>query len=83
MWPTLIYSYFRSTGSIKTNLTEVRLLGEEWGSQTLIDIAKSLGENTTHANIGSLNGNRMFYANDYMVCTQIICHDVAIDFDIL
>jgi len=33
----------------------------------LIDFAKRLSTNSTNANAGNLTGNRMFYANDYMV----------------
>jgi hypothetical protein len=58
----------RATGSIKTNLTDVLDLGKQWSSDTLVAFANSLSENTTHANAGNLIGNRMFYANDYMVC---------------
>ncbi|KLO20285.1 hypothetical protein SCHPADRAFT_842659, partial [Schizopora paradoxa] len=57
----------QATGSIKVNLTEVRVLGEEWRSQTLTDVYKSLSTNTTDANIGSIFGNRVFYNNDYVV----------------
>ncbi|KAF8807439.1 polysaccharide lyase family 8 protein [Phlegmacium glaucopus] len=57
----------QATESIKINLTEVLDLGQQWSSDALIDFANDLSENTTHANSGNLIGNRMFYANDYMV----------------
>ena len=57
----------QATGSINTNLTEVRVLGESWQSDKLVNIVDSLNQNTTDANAGSLNGNRMFWDNDYMV----------------
>ncbi|KAF8973958.1 polysaccharide lyase family 8 protein [Flammula alnicola] len=57
----------QATGSIKINLTEVLELGELWSSSSLTNFATSLASNTTNANAGKLEGNRMFYANDYMV----------------
>lgn len=57
----------QATGSINTNLTKVRVLGGNWQSDKLIDIVDSLNQNTTDANVGSLDGNRMFWDNDYMV----------------
>ncbi|KAJ3511289.1 hypothetical protein NLJ89_g4184 [Agrocybe chaxingu] len=57
----------QATGRIKIDLGEVLTLGEEWSSKTLIDFANDLSVDTTDANAGSLTGNRMFYANDYMV----------------
>ncbi|GLB36185.1 putative polysaccharide lyase family 8, N terminal alpha-helical domain [Lyophyllum shimeji] len=57
----------QATGSIKINLTQVRELGQLWSSSSMIDFADSLSQSTTNANAGRLKGNRMFYANDYMV----------------
>ncbi|KAF8198911.1 polysaccharide lyase family 8 protein [Pholiota molesta] len=57
----------QATGSIKINLTEVLELGNQWSSSTLINFANSLSATTKNANAGKLEGNRMFYANDYMV----------------
>ena len=34
----------------------------------MIGFARSLSKKTASANAGNLIGNRMFYANDYMVC---------------
>lgn len=59
----------RATGSIKLNLTEVEELGRLWDSPILINFAQSLSEGGENANAGKLKGNRMFYANDYMVCS--------------
>ncbi|OCH96194.1 polysaccharide lyase family 8 protein [Obba rivulosa] len=55
------------TASIDTNLTQIQVLAEEWGSSTLMDVFDNLSLNTTDANSGALIGNRMFYANDFMV----------------
>jgi hypothetical protein len=52
---------------IKTNLTAVGELGQQWNSQPLINYKKDLSKKTPNANAGSLEGNRMFYTNDYMV----------------
>ena len=41
----------------------------------------NLSKNTTNANVGSFTGNKMFYANDYMVRTQysmLVCAEVLI-----
>ncbi|CAA7266471.1 unnamed protein product [Cyclocybe aegerita] len=57
----------QASGSIKINLTQVLVLGEQWSSGTLIDFANDLSIDTTSANAGQLEGNRMFYTNDYMV----------------
>ena len=55
------------TASISTNLTQVQQLGNSWNSATLKAFASSLSAPPSNANAGSLTGNRMFYANDYMV----------------
>ncbi|KAF9563105.1 polysaccharide lyase family 8 protein [Agrocybe pediades] len=57
----------QATGSIHLNLTEIGQLGQQWGSETLINFSNSLSANVSTANAGNLVGNRMFYANDYMV----------------
>lgn len=57
----------RATGSIKMNLTTVGELGRVWQSQPLIDFERSLVKPTSHANAGNLQGNRMFFTNDYIV----------------
>lgn len=49
------------------NVTQIGELGQLWNSDKLQSIASNLEANDTDANVGSLNGNRMFYANDYMV----------------
>ena len=66
----------RATGSIKINVTEIAQLGQEWNSSILTAVAASLSTNSSNANVGSLKGNRMFFANDYMVSIgflAIIC----------
>ncbi|KAI0651820.1 polysaccharide lyase family 8 protein [Trametes meyenii] len=56
-----------SSASIKTNLTQLQALGQEWGSDTILDVFNNLSLNTTTANSGNLIGNRVFFANDYAV----------------
>jgi hypothetical protein len=53
------------------NLSKVEELGEQWNSDVLTNFARSLSVNATSANAGELIGNRMFYANDYMVCRAV------------
>ncbi|KAL5534202.1 hypothetical protein ACEPAG_664 [Sanghuangporus baumii] len=57
----------QATASIKMNITEIAALGDLWESSTLLDVYDKLEENSTTANVGSINGNRMFYSNDYML----------------
>lgn len=57
----------QATASININLTQVEVLGELWSSSNLTTFAQQLSKNTTNANAGFLKGNRMFFANDYMV----------------
>ncbi|KAJ6604690.1 polysaccharide lyase family 8 protein, partial [Mycena vulgaris] len=57
----------QATGSILLNLTKIDALGQEWDSTTLEGFSSALSVNTTTANAGQLEGNRMFYDNDYMV----------------
>ncbi|KAJ7900391.1 polysaccharide lyase family 8 protein [Mycena olivaceomarginata] len=59
--------FTQATGSILLNLTKIGVLGEEWGSDTLKNFSTSLSQNATTANAGNLQGNRMFFDNDYMV----------------
>ncbi|KAI0361658.1 polysaccharide lyase family 8 protein [Trametes cingulata] len=56
-----------SSASIKTNLTQLQVLGQEWGSDVILNVFNNLSLNTTTANSGNLVGNRVFYANDYAV----------------
>ncbi|TCD64841.1 hypothetical protein EIP91_003589 [Steccherinum ochraceum] len=57
----------QGTAQINLNLTQIQVLGQLWQSDTLTQTYNSLVKNTTDANAGQLMGNRMFYANDYMV----------------
>lgn len=70
---------YRATGSIKINITEIQELGELWDSDILQSVAQSLAQGSEDANAGSITGNRMFYANDYMV--SIILGRRAAQFD--
>lgn len=50
------------------NLSDFKVLGDLWNSETLLDFERELnGGDKTTSNAGDLVGNRMFYANDYMV----------------
>ncbi|KAG6857590.1 hypothetical protein H0H87_000189 [Tephrocybe sp. NHM501043] len=57
----------QATGSIQINLTQVLELGDQWSSDPLNNFAKSLSGKVKNANAGNLQGNRMFFTNDYMV----------------
>ncbi|KAG8975127.1 hypothetical protein FRC05_006295 [Tulasnella sp. 425] len=57
----------QATVGLKINFTQVQQLGQEWKDRTMVKVANSLLENGTTVNAGKLNGNRMFYSNDYMV----------------
>ncbi|RDX55891.1 galactose mutarotase-like protein [Lentinus brumalis] len=57
----------QASGSIQVNVSRLQQLGDEWNSDTLKSVAKSLSDSSDNANSGDLTGNRMFYANDYMV----------------
>ncbi|KZP04687.1 polysaccharide lyase family 8 protein, partial [Athelia psychrophila] len=57
----------QATGSINFNISEVQQLANQWQSDALLEVVDSLQTNTSDANSGSIVGNRMFYANDYMV----------------
>lgn len=57
----------RATASININISQIEELGQLWNSDVLESVYQSLNENTTDADSGKIVGNRMFYANDYMV----------------
>ncbi|KAF7436853.1 hypothetical protein PC9H_003686 [Pleurotus ostreatus] len=58
----------QASAGLGMNLSRVHELGEEWGADALINFANTLSQNSSNsANGAKLNGNRMFYANDYMV----------------
>ncbi len=49
------------------NLTAISLLGGAWNSSALRNFGSLSNNNHTEgANAGKLEGNRMFYNNDYM-----------------
>ncbi|KAG6857589.1 hypothetical protein H0H87_000188 [Tephrocybe sp. NHM501043] len=56
-----------SSCKFEMNLTQIQVLSQKWNSPTLSQISDNLTLNTTDANAGALEGNRMFFANDYMV----------------
>ncbi|KZW03001.1 galactose mutarotase-like protein [Exidia glandulosa HHB12029] len=55
------------TAGILLNVDSIRDLGNLWNEQTLVRVADLLETPTGNANVGKLFGNRMFWANDYMV----------------
>ncbi|KAH8102634.1 polysaccharide lyase family 8 protein [Cristinia sonorae] len=57
----------QATADIHLNLTQIQLLGQLWGSDTFTSAYNTLTQPSADANVGSTSGNRMFYANDYMV----------------
>ena len=53
---------------MKINLTEVKELGQQWESDILTSFADTVEPPAGNgANVNGVTGNRMFYANDYMV----------------
>jgi hypothetical protein len=60
------------------NISEVQQLGEEWNSTVLLEFSSTLSANTTDANVGELHGNRMFFANDYMVSSSFFVRPVLL-----
>ncbi|KAI0651821.1 chondroitin AC/alginate lyase [Trametes meyenii] len=57
----------QATGSININTTEIQELGQLWDSTVLQSVYSSLSQGSKDANAGNINGNRVFYANDYVV----------------
>jgi len=53
--------------SILINVTKFDDLGKLWKDKTLQQVSHQLQKPTKSANIGGLLGNRMFWANDFMV----------------
>ncbi|KAJ7183601.1 polysaccharide lyase family 8 protein [Mycena filopes] len=49
------------------NLTQIQVLGQLWESTDITNFYNALTSTGTTVNPGSVVGNRMFYANDYMV----------------
>jgi len=73
--------HVRATGSINLNITEIGQLGQLWNSAIITNFARRLSETGENANAGRLSGNRMFYDNDYMVCSDTTLQGTAlIDF---
>ncbi|KAL1717893.1 polysaccharide lyase family 8 protein [Schizophyllum commune] len=58
---------YQPTHDIGINLTAVETLGRLSGNAVITDVATSLKGGSEGANAGKLEGNRLFYANDYMV----------------
>ncbi|GLB36184.1 putative polysaccharide lyase family 8, N terminal alpha-helical domain [Lyophyllum shimeji] len=57
----------QATAHLKMNLTQIQVLGQLWDSSAISQVYSNSAFATTDANSGGLSGNRMFYANDYMV----------------
>ncbi|KAL1742014.1 polysaccharide lyase family 8 protein [Schizophyllum fasciatum] len=58
---------YQPTHDIGINVTAVKELGRLSGNKAISDMAISLKGGAEGANAGKLEGNRMFYANDYIV----------------
>ena len=58
--------------SILINVTKFDDLGKLWKDETLQKVSRQLQKPTDSANIGGLLGNRMFWANDFMVITHTV-----------
>ncbi|KAJ7597074.1 polysaccharide lyase family 8 protein [Mycena floridula] len=56
----------QATANLKINLTQISVLGQEWGSADILQVYQVLSSTSSSVNLG-ITGNRMFYANDYMV----------------
>lgn len=70
-----------SSNLLLVNITQIQDLGNEWNSDVLKNAYANLSKNTTNANVGSFTGNKMFYANDYMVrarYTMFVCVEILI-----
>ncbi|KAH9910837.1 polysaccharide lyase family 8 protein [Epithele typhae] len=57
----------QASAGLLINTTWINELGQFWNSDALNGAFSALSANTTDANVGGVKGNRMFYANDYMV----------------
>ncbi|KIY71594.1 polysaccharide lyase family 8 protein [Cylindrobasidium torrendii FP15055 ss-10] len=58
----------QASGSLGMNLADVRALGSAWSSAAIQKFASIADQNNMDgANAGKVYGNRMYYANDYMV----------------
>ncbi|KAJ7035347.1 polysaccharide lyase family 8 protein [Mycena alexandri] len=53
--------------TLEFNLTQIQVLGQLWESGEITSFYNALASNGTSVNPGPVVGNRMFYANDYMV----------------
>ncbi|KAJ7629648.1 polysaccharide lyase family 8 protein [Mycena polygramma] len=53
--------------TLEVNLTQIQVLGQLWQSTDITNFYNDLATNGTTVNPGAVVGNRMFYANDYMV----------------
>ncbi|KAJ6615863.1 polysaccharide lyase family 8 protein [Mycena sp. CBHHK59/15] len=56
-----------SAATLEVNLTQIQVLGQLWDSDDITSFYNGLTDDGTSVNPGSVVGNRMFYANDYMV----------------
>ena len=57
----------RASSGIQIDLSTVLELGTLWSSTPITNFANQLLPDAANANSGNIIGNRMFYANDYMV----------------
>ncbi|KAI0029629.1 polysaccharide lyase family 8 protein [Vararia minispora EC-137] len=57
----------QATENTKLNFTQIEVLGQEWQSPEVQQVFQDLSLATTDANAGKIEGNRMFFTNDYMI----------------
>ena len=62
----------QASENLKINLTELQSLGNSWGSAPLQKAYQELSVSTDDANSGNIQGNRIFYANDYAVSVSSV-----------
>jgi hypothetical protein len=75
---TKISFYDRASADLRMDLNQVSTLGSCWNQSELMRFAHDLSDpDPKTANVGSLNGNRMFWNSDYMVSRTlfIAAHD--------
>nr|VWO96501.1 Hyaluronate lyase (EC (Hyaluronidase) (HYase) [Ganoderma boninense] len=63
----------QATASLDMNISQIQQLGQLWGSEIIQSVAESFAANSSTANAGDINGNRMFYANDYLDYKHRMC----------
>lgn len=77
-WFPLIdmFYVYRASGPIQLDAVAINTLGQQWGSVPLQTFASMLTR-PSNVNAGSLVGNRMFFASDYMVRHTYLLGDLT------